>query len=447
MFFVARAVLVKAGSVTLSHAGTRPARSVPEKEQARRAEKDSGNRGRRTGVKRVQRLGDEQGSRFHRFPNGRSKIYGPWRRRREMKGNWLEQAKAVVKRVMEQGETVVRFASHGQQPAITMAYRNKRENKVLLPCAGFLPPEWGQLQVGDLLEVGLRIRRCFPFTLFYILDRFRGRNPSLRLDVVYGRLHPLRVLLGEQPQVLRTDLDFRANALIQHRRTPRHARRPISAMVAGGGSAVHSVFLFGAYSARQSLSENEIEWLRESCCRSQEMCWQLLKSRLPDLNATLYRNFKGLRCSRYSRSPCACIASTVRPAGFMTRILIADDRELMRVALRVLFLLRPNWKICGKAEDGRAAVAKATELKPDVIVLDFKMPLADGLEAASEICRTMPTTPIVMYTLYKSVQLEAAARLVGVRRVVAKEDGVEGLLHAIEAELVAKKYQRRSDQV
>jgi two-component system response regulator NreC len=131
----------------------------------------------------------------------------------------------------------------------------------------------------------------------------------------------------------------------------------------------------------------------------------------------------------------------------MTRILIADDRELMRVALRVLFLLRPNWKICGKAEDGRAAVAKATELKPDVIVLDFKMPLADGLEAASEICRTMPTTPIVMYTLYKSVQLEAAARLVGVRRVVAKEDGVEGLLHAIEAELVAKKYQRRSDQV
>jgi hypothetical protein len=58
----------------------------------------------------------------------------------------------------------------------------------------------------------------------------------------------------------------------------------------------------------------------------------------------------------------------------------------------------------------------------------------------------MQTTPIVMYTLYKSVRLEAAARLVGVRRVLAKEDGVEGLLRAIEAELVAKKYQKRSDQ-
>jgi DNA-binding NarL/FixJ family response regulator len=132
--------------------------------------------------------------------------------------------------------------------------------------------------------------------------------------------------------------------------------------------------------------------------------------------------------------------------GVMTRILIADDRELMRVALRTLFVLRPDWQICGEAEDGREAVAKATELQPDLIVLDFKMPLADGLKAASEICSTMPATPIVLYTLYKSVQLEAAARLVGVRRVVAKEDGVEGLLHAIEAELMAKKYQKRSDQ-
>jgi DNA-binding NarL/FixJ family response regulator len=130
----------------------------------------------------------------------------------------------------------------------------------------------------------------------------------------------------------------------------------------------------------------------------------------------------------------------------MTRILIADDRELMRVALRTLFVLRPSWEICGEAEDGREAVAKATELQPDVIVLDFRMPMVDGLEAADEICRTMPATPIVMYTLYKSVHLEAAARLVGVRRVVAKEDGVEGLLHAIEAELVAEKYQKKSDQ-
>jgi DNA-binding NarL/FixJ family response regulator len=130
----------------------------------------------------------------------------------------------------------------------------------------------------------------------------------------------------------------------------------------------------------------------------------------------------------------------------VTRVLIADDRESMRTALKAMFVLRPHWEICGEAEDGREAVAKATELQPDVIVLDFRMPLSDGLQAASRISETMPATPIVMYTLYKTDELEVAAKLVGVRCVVAKEDGFRNLLSAIEAELVAKKYQKKSKQ-
>lgn len=123
----------------------------------------------------------------------------------------------------------------------------------------------------------------------------------------------------------------------------------------------------------------------------------------------------------------------------MIRILIADDREAMRNALKMLFVLRPNWEVCGEAEDGREAIAMATDLHPDVIVLDFKMPVTSGLQAAYEIGRNLPTTPIVMYTLYKSVQLESVARSAGVRRVIAKEDGVQGLLDAIEDELLTKK--------
>jgi DNA-binding NarL/FixJ family response regulator len=130
----------------------------------------------------------------------------------------------------------------------------------------------------------------------------------------------------------------------------------------------------------------------------------------------------------------------------MARILIADDRELMRNALRAMFVLRPHWEICGEAEDGREAVAKAKELQPDIIVLDFRMPISNGIQAACEISSNMPATPIVLYTLYKSIELEAAAKLAGVRRVVAKEDGVHTLLAAIEAELVAKKYQKKSEQ-
>jgi DNA-binding NarL/FixJ family response regulator len=119
----------------------------------------------------------------------------------------------------------------------------------------------------------------------------------------------------------------------------------------------------------------------------------------------------------------------------LARILIADDRELMRRALKMIFAMRPNWKVCGEAEDGRDAVTKASKLRPDLIVLDFKMPLSDGIQAATEISTAMPSTPIIMYTLYKTAELESAAKLAGVRSVVAKEDGVRSLLSVIDAEL------------
>ena len=123
---------------------------------------------------------------------------------------------------------------------------------------------------------------------------------------------------------------------------------------------------------------------------------------------------------------------------FLARILIADDRQLMRDALKAIFALRPTWQVCGEASDRAEAVAMAAQLQPDLVILDFKMPLADGIRAASEILMAMPSTPIVMYTLYKTEELESAAKLVGVRAVVGKEDGVRSLLSAVDAELTAK---------
>jgi DNA-binding NarL/FixJ family response regulator len=119
----------------------------------------------------------------------------------------------------------------------------------------------------------------------------------------------------------------------------------------------------------------------------------------------------------------------------VARILIADDREFMRSALRTVFVLRPDWEICGEAVDGTEAVLKATQLQPDLVLIDFRMHQSDGLTAATQLNRIMPSVPIVMYTLYKTDELEAAAKLVGVRCVVAKEDGVQPLLSAIETEL------------
>jgi DNA-binding NarL/FixJ family response regulator len=127
--------------------------------------------------------------------------------------------------------------------------------------------------------------------------------------------------------------------------------------------------------------------------------------------------------------------------------MIAEDRESMRSALKSIFVMRPNWVVCGEAQDAKEAVAKAMELRPDLIVMDFKMHHSDGLTAASDILRLMPSIPIVMFTLYKTDELEAAAKMVGVRCVVGKEDGVRTLLRAIDAELQLQNQQPRPDRM
>jgi len=119
----------------------------------------------------------------------------------------------------------------------------------------------------------------------------------------------------------------------------------------------------------------------------------------------------------------------------LVRILIADDRESMRGALKTFVALNPEWTVCGEAEDVHEAIAKATELRPDLIIMDYRMHQSDGLVAADGIFRALPGVPIVMFTLYKTDELEHAANLMGIRCVVGKEEGVPSLLSAIENEL------------
>jgi DNA-binding NarL/FixJ family response regulator len=107
----------------------------------------------------------------------------------------------------------------------------------------------------------------------------------------------------------------------------------------------------------------------------------------------------------------------------------------MRDALKTLLALRSDWVVCGEAQDANEAITKAAELRPDLVVLDYKMHHSDGLTAADGILRAMPDVPIVMFTLYKTHELEHAANLRGIRRVIGKEDDVNMVLHAIETEL------------
>lgn len=119
----------------------------------------------------------------------------------------------------------------------------------------------------------------------------------------------------------------------------------------------------------------------------------------------------------------------------MPRILIAEDRATMRNTLRNLFTLYSKWDVCAEAVDGQQAVDAAVALKPDLVLLDYKMPNGDGIEAASEIKRQLPETPVVIFTLYKTQELESQALQAGVAAVIGKEEGVVKLLHTIESHL------------
>jgi DNA-binding NarL/FixJ family response regulator len=94
----------------------------------------------------------------------------------------------------------------------------------------------------------------------------------------------------------------------------------------------------------------------------------------------------------------------------LARILIVDDHPAVRATIRML-LDWHSFQVCGDAKDGKEAIDKVIELKPDIILLDIKMPTMNGLEAAYEIRRVAPSTKIVFFTVYDSPQLVSALRV------------------------------------
>jgi DNA-binding NarL/FixJ family response regulator len=119
------------------------------------------------------------------------------------------------------------------------------------------------------------------------------------------------------------------------------------------------------------------------------------------------------------------------------RVLIADDHAAVRGLLRVLLENHPGWQVCGEAENGFEAVEKASQLKPDLIILDLAMPVMDGLHAAREISSASPTVSILMHTSHSSPALDSEAKKAGVQQVVSKRDGND-LLRAIDALMSGK---------
>jgi DNA-binding NarL/FixJ family response regulator len=84
----------------------------------------------------------------------------------------------------------------------------------------------------------------------------------------------------------------------------------------------------------------------------------------------------------------------------MTTVLIADDQALVRVGLRKILESEPELSVVGEAEDGEDAVAAAKRLRPDVVLMDIRMPVLDGIEATRRIVGAQPATRVLMLTTF-----------------------------------------------
>jgi DNA-binding NarL/FixJ family response regulator len=115
------------------------------------------------------------------------------------------------------------------------------------------------------------------------------------------------------------------------------------------------------------------------------------------------------------------------------RILVADDHEVVRRGLCALLGSHPGWDICGEVADGREAVEKTAQLKPDVLILDIGMPRLNGLEATRQILRADPRQKILVLTVTDAEQIVQEVLKAGARGFLLKSDAANEVVSAVDA--------------
>ena len=116
----------------------------------------------------------------------------------------------------------------------------------------------------------------------------------------------------------------------------------------------------------------------------------------------------------------------------MLKILLVDDHEVVRLGLKSLLSNYPGFEVVAEASNADEAVQNATEYKPDVIIMDIRLPGKNGIEATKEIMDILPETKVIMLTSYAEDELLFDAINAGAYGYVLKQIGSDDLVKSLE---------------
>jgi len=117
----------------------------------------------------------------------------------------------------------------------------------------------------------------------------------------------------------------------------------------------------------------------------------------------------------------------------MLKIMLVDDHEVVRLGIKALLSNYPAYEVVTEASDADEAVAKALEYKPDVIIMDIRLPGRSGIDATNEIMDEVPDTKIIMLTSFAEDDLLFDAINAGAYGYILKQIGSDDLINALEA--------------
>ena len=124
----------------------------------------------------------------------------------------------------------------------------------------------------------------------------------------------------------------------------------------------------------------------------------------------------------------------------MTRILIADDHDVVRSGVRAILEAQAGWEVVGEAANGKDAVDQALTTRPDIVVLDYGLPVMNGIEATRQIRTRVPGAEVLIFTMHDTATLVREVLEAGARGFLLKSDARRFLIAAVESLAVHKPF-------